>query len=89
VRAVEYLKESGIRVFAASEKSDTGLPAQNFTGPVAIVMGAEDRGVSREVLELTDETISIPITGNTASLNVSVAAGILLYEVTRQRSRTS
>jgi len=89
VRSIEYLKESGLRVVAASEKGEGNLSANDFKGPVAIVMGSEDRGVSREVIELADATISIPLTGITGSLNVSVAAGIILYEVVRQRSTVS
>jgi len=89
VRTIEYLGESGLRVVAASEKSESNLQASDLKGPLAIIMGSEDRGVSREVLELADITISIPLTGNTGSLNVSVAAGILLYEVVRQRSTVS
>ena len=53
--------------------------------PVAIVMGAEDKGVSPEILRLCDEMVSIPIKGNISSLNVSVAAGIMIYEGVKQR----
>lgn len=52
----------------------------------AIVMGAEDKGISKDALKLSDALITIPIKGNIESLNVSVAAGVIIYEVVRQRS---
>ena len=51
-----------------------------------MIVGAEDKGISRELLALSDEMVRIPMSGNIGSLNVSVAAGILLYEIIRQRS---
>ena len=84
--AVLFLKNSGLRIVAASEKSDVRYTQENMTGPIAIVMGAEDTGVSPEILKLCDATVSIPLFGKIASLNVSVAGGILLYEVVRQRN---
>ncbi|MDD2256013.1 MAG: 23S rRNA (guanosine(2251)-2'-O)-methyltransferase RlmB [Bacteroidales bacterium] len=84
--AVLFLKNSGLRIVAASEKSDVRYTQENMTGPIAIVMGAEDTGVSPEILKLCDATVSIPLFGKIASLNVSAAGGILLYEVVRQRN---
>jgi 23S rRNA (guanosine2251-2'-O)-methyltransferase len=84
IRAIEFLKESGLKIVSATEKSDSSITKSDLKGPLAVIMGSEDRGVSKEVLELTDETVSIPISGSTDSLNVSVAAGIILYEITRQ-----
>ena len=86
IRTIEYLKDSGLKIICASEKKDDTIYAADLKGPVVLVMGSEDRGVSREVLDIADSTVSIPISGNTESLNVSVAAGIMLYEATRQRS---
>jgi 23S rRNA (guanosine2251-2'-O)-methyltransferase len=85
VRSVEYLKESGLRIICASEKSGVSAPDISLSGPVAIIMGSEEKGISRELLSLSDASISIPITGTIESLNVSVSAGILMYEVVRQR----
>ncbi|MDR0872525.1 MAG: 23S rRNA (guanosine(2251)-2'-O)-methyltransferase RlmB [Prevotellaceae bacterium] len=82
---VRFLKASGLTVFAASEKATKNYTEVDFTVPVAIVMGAEDTGVSPQVLRLCDEMVSIPILGTIQSLNVSVAAGVLMYEVIRQR----
>jgi 23S rRNA (guanosine2251-2'-O)-methyltransferase len=80
-----YLKNSGFKLVAASEKSTINYTQADFTMPVALVMGAEDTGVAREHLKYCDEQVSIPQKGNIASLNVSVAAGVLIYEVIRQR----
>jgi 23S rRNA (guanosine2251-2'-O)-methyltransferase len=86
VRSVEYLKQSGLKVIAATEKSGLAISMAPLRGPVVIILGAEDKGISRELLALADQSVKIPMTGNIASLNVSVAAGILLYETARQRS---
>lgn len=84
-RTVEYLGSSGLVVVGASERAGKTLYETELTGPLAIVLGSEDRGISRELESLCDRLARIPITGNTGSLNVSVAAGIILYEVSRQR----
>jgi 23S rRNA (guanosine2251-2'-O)-methyltransferase len=83
--SVEYLKLSGFTIVAASEKADINYTKTDFTGPVAIVMGAEDVGISPEILSLCDNMVSIPMFGHIGSLNVSVAAGVMLYEAVRQR----
>jgi 23S rRNA (guanosine2251-2'-O)-methyltransferase len=82
---ISYLKQSGLKIIAATEKSDTPLWEFDFTEPVALILGAEDTGVSPEYLKLCDNVGMIPMQGQLASLNVSVAAGMFLYEVTRQR----
>jgi 23S rRNA (guanosine2251-2'-O)-methyltransferase len=86
VRTVEFLKESGLKVICSGEKNDGPAPEADLTGPVVLVMGSEDQGISRELLSLADVKVRIPMSGNISSLNVSVAAGILLYEIQRQRS---
>lgn len=83
--AVEYLRLSGYTIVAASEKADINYTKADFTGPVAIVMGAEDVGISQDILQLCDTMVSIPMFGHIGSLNVSVAAGVMLYEAVRQR----
>ena len=85
LNAVKFLRDSGCRVFAASEKSTIDYTRADYTGPVALVMGAEDVGISPDVLRFCDETVSIPQAGKIGSLNVSVAAGVMIYEVVRQR----
>jgi len=86
VRSVEFLRQSGLNVVSATEKSGLELTGASLKGPMVLIMGAEDKGISRELLALSDQTIKIPMTGNIASLNVSVAAGIFMYEIKRQRS---
>lgn len=83
--AVRFLKDNGYKVVAASEKADINYTQADYTVPVAIVMGAEDTGISPEVLRLCDTFVSIPQFGHIGSLNVSVAAGVIMYEVVRQR----
>lgn len=83
--AVRFLKESGFNVVAVSEKADFNYTKGDYTGPTALVMGAEDVGISSEVMALCDTKVSIPMFGHIGSLNVSVAAGVMMYEVVRQR----
>lgn len=82
---LKYLKASGVRIVCATEKATMNYTETNFTEPVCIVMGAEDTGIPREHLALCDDWVSIPQYGNIESLNVSVAAGVILYEAVRQR----
>ena len=84
-KAVQYLRDSGFKVMGASEKTDLNYTKADFTGPVAIVLGAEDTGISTDVLKLCDTLVAIPEFGQINSLNVSVAGGIMIYEVVRQR----
>ena len=83
--AVKKLKENGYLVVGASEKGAQSYIDADYTVPVAIVMGSEDTGISPEVLRQCDRLAAIPILGNIGSLNVSVAAGVILYEAVRQR----
>ena len=86
LKTVEYLKESGLRIICADEKAGILASEADLIGPAVLVMGSEDRGISKELMSMSDATVRIPISGQIASLNVSVAAGILLYEINRQRS---
>ncbi|MCE5344753.1 MAG: 23S rRNA (guanosine(2251)-2'-O)-methyltransferase RlmB [Bacteroidales bacterium] len=86
VRSIEFLKESGLHIVCAGEKSDKKASETPLTGPIVLILGSEDKGISRELTSLADHLIKIPMTGTIGSLNVSVAAGILLYEIIRQRT---
>ena len=88
-QAVKFLKDNGYMVVAASEKADINYTQPDYTKPVAIVMGAEDTGISPQVLRLCDTFVSIPQMGHIGSLNVSVAAGVMMYEVVRQRLQSN
>lgn len=83
---LQYLKDSGFRIVAATEKGDYDYTKADYTGPLCIIMGAEDTGVSYDNLALCDEWVKIPMLGTIESLNVSVAAGILIYEAVKQRN---
>lgn len=82
---LEFLKNSGIRLVSITEKTDNILANCDFSVPSALIMGSEEDGISEEFIEMSDARCKIPISGAIESLNVSVAAGIALYEVARQR----
>lgn len=83
--AIYHLQGSGIKVIAATEKTTETIYDLPLKGPIALVMGREDSGVSPGVLKIVDHKAKLPLLGTIASLNVSVACGALLYEVVRQR----
>lgn len=87
VNAIEDLKKAGIWVVGAESDSDMVFWDADMIGPTAIVLGGEDRGIRRLVRERCDYVVSLPLMGRINSLNVSVAAGVLLYEVLRQRRK--
>ena len=88
-QTIKFLKESGFKIVAATEKGDYDYSKANYMDPTCIIMGAEDKGVSYEHLALCDEWIKIPMCGTIESLNVSVAAGVLIYEAVKQRGFAS
>lgn len=83
--AVFYMQASGVKVIAATEKSEKTLYDISFKEPCAIIMGSEGRGINPSVIKISDETAKLPILGEIESLNVSVACGAFLYEAVRQR----
>lgn len=83
--AVYYLQASGVKVVAATEKTNNTLYNVSFKEPVAIVMGSEDTGIAPSLLKIVDDKAKLPMFGDIGSLNVSVACGVFLYEVVRQR----
>ena len=83
--AIYHLKSSKIMVIAASEKAEKNIYDLSLKNPLAIIMGSEERGISSSILKLSDEIVKLPMFGKIESLNVSVASGIFLYEVIRQR----
>lgn len=82
---LHFLKESGLKIVAVTEKASVEYWKADLSGPVALILGAEDTGISEEYLKLADVRIKMPMLGEIQSLNVSVAAGIACYEVVRQR----
>lgn len=83
--AVFHLQASGVSVIVATEKTNNTIYDVSFKEPCAIVMGAEDKGVSPSVIKAADQSAKIPLLGEIESLNVSVACAVFLYETVRQR----
>lgn len=81
-----FLQASGLQVVACTEKGKEEIYATDFKRPTAIIMGSEEDGITPGLLKAADSLASIPLAGTTGSLNVSVAAGVILYEALRQRS---
>jgi len=84
-KTIHFLKDSGVQIIAATEKASDYYYQVEFTLPTAILMGAEDRGVAIEYLKICDKMVKIPVLGEIESLNVSVAASIMIYEAVKQR----
>ncbi len=82
---IEYFKESGLQIVACHEKTDSYHYDADLTKPTAIIMGSEENGISNEYIKRSDIQVKIPMVGNIASLNVSVATGIILFEAVKQR----
>jgi len=85
VATIEFLKHSGLQILAATEKGSKDYTEADLMKPSALILGSEGKGISAEILKLVDERIKIPLSGEIESLNVSVTAGILLFEIIRQR----
>lgn len=83
-KTIHYLRESGIRVVACTEKTEQNIYDCALNGPVALILGSEEDGISDVLLREADELARIPMKGKIGSLNVSVAAGVAIYEVVRQ-----
>ena len=83
--AIFYLQSSGIVVTGATEKADDEIYGIDFNQPTAIIMGSEEKGISPSTLNIIDHQAKLPLMGKIGSLNVSVACGVFLYEVVRQR----
>lgn len=83
--AIDFMQKSGIRCVAATEKGADFPEGVQMSGPLCLIMGAEETGVSPEVMRKVESMVRIPMEGRTQSMNVSVACGIMLYEMNRQR----
>jgi len=85
--AIQFMKDSGIQLVGCTEKTQDNMYKPDYTPPTAIIMGSEEDGVSPEFLKMCDARAKIPMAGKIASLNVSVATGVILYEAIRQRGK--
>lgn len=81
-----YLQQSGIRIIACTEKAKSNLYETNLRGSVAIILGSEENGITQDLINLSDIATKVPMRGEIASLNVGVAAGMVLYEKLRQET---
>lgn len=81
---LSFLKNSGLKIVAATEKGEIMYNQPDLSGPVALLLGAEDTGISPEYLQVADVLVKIPVKGKIGSLNVSAAATVLMYEIVRQ-----
>ena len=84
-KTIQLLHDNGIRVVACTEKTERTIYQLSLTGPITIILGSEEDGISDVLLRQADDLAQIPLKGKIGSLNVSVAAGIALYEVVRQK----
>lgn len=84
-KTIDFLKASGLQIFATTGKASNEYTACDFSQPLAVVMGSEERGISPELLRIADDLIKIPLAGKIASLNVGVATAVVAFEVLRQR----
>lgn len=82
-----YLIESGVQLVVSTEKTKDSIYEVDYTMPTCVIMGAEDVGVSDDLIRISDKLAKIPMFGNIQSLNVSVSAGVVIYEAIRQRSK--
>lgn len=84
-QTIDFLKKSGLNIVACTEKSERTVYEADLSLPLALLLGSEENGISEEYLKISDQKVKIPLFGKIESLNVSVSAGIVLYEVIRQR----
>lgn len=82
---MKFLKESGLKIVGVSEKAEKAYYNETYKDPLALMLGSEEDGISANYLALLDGFVKIPMTGSIASLNVSVAGGILMFEASKQR----
>lgn len=85
-KTVKFLQESGLQLIACTEKTDASIYKPDYTVPTAIILGSEEDGVSSDLIRISDHLAKIPMFGEIESLNVSVSAGVILYEAVRQRT---
>ncbi len=87
VRAIKALQDRGVWIIGTAGEAEQNLYQAQFRGPIALIMGAEDKGMRRLTRENCDELIKIPMLGSVSSLNVSVATGVCLFEIVRQKQQ--
>lgn len=88
-KTAKFLQESGLSLIACTEKTEQSLYVPDYKGPCALILGSEDQGIALDLIRTADYLAKIPLLGSIASLNVSVSAGVILYEAVRQRLETT
>lgn len=84
-KVIKIAKTSGLQILACSEKSNKNIYELNLNKPTLLIIGSEKDGIAKNILDISDEQVKIPISGKTQSLNAAVATGIILYEYNRQK----
>jgi 23S rRNA (guanosine2251-2'-O)-methyltransferase len=87
-QAAKQLKQEGVTLIAVDTQAPTLYTDQRLTGPIALILGGEDRGINPSLLDRADHTVHIPMQGHITSLNVATATAIILYERHRQQTNT-
>ncbi len=85
---IMFLQASGLNVVGCTEKTEQTIYDADYTTPTVVVMGSEEKGISNQILKICNNKAKIPMAGEISSLNVSVAAGIILYEAVKQRTNS-
>jgi 23S rRNA (guanosine2251-2'-O)-methyltransferase len=85
-KTLQVLRDHGVRIVACTEKTEKSIFDADLKGPIALILGSEEDGISDGLLREADDLVSVPLRGKIGSLNVSVAAGVVFYEVLRQQS---
>ncbi len=82
---IQFLKDSGVTIVGCTEKTEDCLTEATFSGPITVIMGNEEEGISPEYLKMCDKRVKIPMYGTIESFNVAVSAAIVMYEINKQR----
>ena len=85
-KITQEFKDSGLKIIACTEKSEQDIYSIDYKGPTCIILGSEKDGISKNLLEISDEKVKIPMQGKIESLNVSSSSAVILYELIRQRN---
>lgn len=86
-KTLQFLKDNGIKIVACTEKATASIYKTDLNSPLALVLGSEEDGISPELLRIADVQVKMPLKGKVGSLNVSVAAGVAIYEAIRQKEK--
>src|SRR5690606_25692681 len=84
-KTAKFLQESGLQMVSCTEKTEATIYEPDYTAPTVLILGSEEDGISDELIRISENLAKIPLFGNIASLNVSVSAGVVIYEAIRQR----